>query len=121
MTFAILSFVLFINTFPMAEVTFTDDNFEAEVLKSEGAVMVDFYAPWCGPCKMMAPIVEKLAGEYDGKVKIGKLDVDEHNNTGMKYDVQSIPTIVFFKGGEVVNKMTGFQSEEQLRKALDEL
>lgn len=105
----------------MAEVTFTDDNFEAEVLKSKEPVMVDFFAPWCGPCKMMAPTVEKLAGEYKGKVKIGKLDVDENNDTGMKYDVQSIPTIVFFKGGEVVNKMTGFQSEEQLKKELDSL
>lgn len=105
----------------MAEVTFTDDNFEAEVLKSKIPVMVDFFAPWCGPCKMMAPIVDKLAGEYDGKVKIGKLDVDEYNETGMKYDVQSIPTIVFIKDGEVVNKLIGFQSEEQLKKELDSL
>lgn len=105
----------------MAEVTFTDDNFEAEVLKSDIPVMVDFFAPWCGPCKMMAPIVEKIAEEYDGKVKIGKLDVDEHNESGNKYEVQSIPTTIFFKKGEMVNKLIGFQSEEQLKKALDEL
>lgn len=105
----------------MAEVTFTDDNFEAEVLKSDIPVMVDFFAPWCGPCKMMAPIVEKVAEEYKGKVKIGKLDVDEHNESGNKYEVQSIPTTIFFKNGEMVNKLIGFQSEEQLKKALDEV
>ncbi|MCA9374320.1 thioredoxin [Candidatus Peregrinibacteria bacterium] len=105
----------------MAEVTFTDDNFEAEVLKSDIPVMVDFFAPWCGPCKMMAPIVEKMAEEYEGKVKIGKLDVDENNESGNKYEVQSIPTTIFFKGGEMVNKLIGFQSEEQLKKALDDL
>ncbi|HMR01560.1 MAG TPA: thioredoxin [Candidatus Gracilibacteria bacterium] len=105
----------------MAEVTFTDDNFEAEVLKSDIPVMVDFFAPWCGPCKMMAPIVEKVAEEYEGKVKIGKLDVDENNESGNKYEVQSIPTTIFFKGGEMVNKLIGFQSEEQLKKALDDL
>lgn len=105
----------------MAEVTFTDDNFDAEVLKADGPVMVDFFAPWCGPCKMMAPIVEKLAEEYKGKVKIGKLDVDENNESGNKYEVRSIPTTVFFKNGEAVSTLVGFQSEEQLRKALDEL
>ena len=105
----------------MAEVTFTDENFDAEVLKHDGPVLVDFFAPWCGPCKMMAPTIEKLAKEYDGKVKIGKLDVDENNETGTKYEVQSIPTLLIFKGGKVVDKLVGFQSEEALKEKLDSL
>lgn len=105
----------------MAEVTFKDDNFESEVLKHKGSVMVDFHAPWCGPCKMMAPVVEKLSKEYDGKVKIGKLDIDENADTATKYEVQSIPTIIFFKDGEVVEKLIGFQSEESLKEKLDSL
>ena len=105
----------------MAEVTITDDNFEKEVAKHKGAVMVDFYAPWCGPCKMMAPVIEKLAKEYKGKVKIAKLDVDDNTDTASKFEVQSIPTIVFFKDGEVTDKLIGFQSEENLREKLDSL
>lgn len=105
----------------MAEVTFTDGNFDAEVLKNDGLVLVDFFAPWCGPCKMMAPTIEKLSEEYAGKVKIGTLDVDDNNETGTKYEVQSIPTLIFFKGGEVVDKLIGFQSEENLRQKLDSL
>jgi len=105
----------------MAEVTFSDANFEEEVLKHDGLVMVDFFAPWCGPCKMMAPSIEKLAEEYSGKVKIGKLDVDDNAESGQKYEIQSIPTIIFFKGGEVVEKLVGFQSEEALKQKLDSL
>jgi len=93
----------------MPEVNFTDANFDEEVLKSDNPVMVDFYAPWCGPCKMMAPTVEKLSEEYSGKVKIGKLNVDESTEISSKYEIQSIPTIIFYKGGEVVDKMIGFQ------------
>ncbi len=105
----------------MAEVTFTDDNFEAEVTKSNTPVLVDFFAPWCGPCKMMAPTIEKLSKEYEGKVKIGKLDVDENNVKSTEFEIQSIPTLIFFKNGKVLNKMMGFQSEEQLKKELDAL
>jgi len=105
----------------MAEVTITDDNFKKEVADHKGAVMVDFYAPWCGPCKMMAPVIEKLAKEYKGKVKIGKLDVDDNTDTATKFEVQSIPTIVFFKNGEVTDKLIGFQSEENLRETLDKM
>ncbi|MBU0667802.1 thioredoxin [Patescibacteria group bacterium] len=105
----------------MAEVTFTDDNFEAEVNKSKLPVLVDFFAPWCGPCKMMAPTIDKLADEYKGKIKIGKLDVDDNNAMSTKFEIQSIPTLIFFKDGKVVNKMMGFQSEEQLKKELDAL
>ena len=103
----------------MSEITFTDANFDAEVMKHNGTVLVDFFAPWCGPCKMMAPVIEKLAEEYDGKVKIGKLDVDENGETAMKYEVQSIPTLIIFKNGEVVDKLIGFQSEEALKSKLD--
>lgn len=103
----------------MSEITFTDANFDAEVLKHNGTVLVDFFAPWCGPCKMMAPVIEKLAEEYDGKVKIGELDVDENGETAMKYEVQSIPTLIIFKNGEVADKMIGFQSEEALKSKLD--
>jgi len=105
----------------MAEVNLTDANFEAEVLKHEGAVMVDFFAPWCGPCKMMAPTVEKLAGEFEGKVKVGVINVDENSEVSMKFQIQSIPTLVFFKNGEVVDKMVGFQSEDNLKAKLEGL
>jgi thioredoxin 1 len=103
----------------MSETTFTDANFESEVLKSGGVVLVDFFAPWCGPCKMMAPVIDKLAEEYKGKAKIGKLDVDENGQTAMKFEVQSIPTLIIFKNGEVVDKLIGFQSEEALKEKLE--
>lgn len=102
-------------------VHFSDSDFDQEVLKSTMPVMVDFYAEWCGPCKMMGPIIDKLSTEYEGKVKIGKLDVDANEQTGGKYMVQSIPTLMFFKGGEVVNKLLGYKSEEELKKNLDDL
>lgn len=105
----------------MSEVVFTDKNFQDEVLKSKGIVMVDFFATWCGPCKMMAPAVERLAKAYEGKMKIGKLDVDENPDVSQKYEIQSIPTIIFFKNGEMVDKLVGFQSEEALKKRLDTL
>ena len=99
----------------------TDDNFEAEVLKSDVPVLVDFYATWCGPCKQVAPIIEELEGEYKGKVKIVKLDVDDANATAGKFQVMSIPTLIFFKDGEPVNKLVGFNSKEKLKKELDSL
>lgn len=105
----------------MAGFTFTDSNFEQEVLKAQGLVLVDFFAVWCGPCKMMAPIMDKLAEAYKGKVKIGKLDVDENQQVGEKYGIQSIPTLIFFKNGELVDKVVGFQSEEALKQKLDAL
>jgi len=86
---------------------FTDDNFGAEVLKSEMPVVVDFWATWCGPCRMIAPIMEELAEKYVGKVKIGKLDVDENQQTAIKYGVRSIPTVLILKGGEVIDTVIG--------------
>lgn len=103
------------------EKKFTTDNFEAEVLKSDKPVLVDFYADWCGPCKMMAPVVEALATEYEGKVKIGKLNVDQSPNTAGQYGIMSIPTLLFFKNGEVVNKIVGAVPKADLEQALNAL
>jgi thioredoxin 1 len=91
----------------MKPVTFTDDNFSAEVLKSDLPVVVDFWATWCGPCRMVAPIMEELAEKYEGKVKIGKLDVDENQQTAIKYGVRSIPTVLILKGGQVIDTIIG--------------
>ncbi|MCX6171109.1 MAG: thioredoxin [Ignavibacteriales bacterium] len=91
----------------MKPITFTDDNFDGEALKSELPVVVDFWAAWCGPCRMIAPIIEQLAEEYEGKVKVGKLDVDENQGVAIKYGVRSIPTVLFLKGGQVVDTVIG--------------
>lgn len=100
----------------MSELTLTDQNFEGEVLKSNVPVLVDFWAPWCGPCQMMGPIIEELAGEFDSsKVKIGKLNVDENQAVAGKYEVMSIPTFLVFKGGQVVDQMVGGVPKEKLK------
>lgn len=91
----------------MKPFTFTDGNFETEALKSDIPVLVDFWAAWCGPCKMIAPIVEELAGEFEGKVKVGKLDVDENQQVAIKYGVRSIPTVLLLKNGEVKETVIG--------------
>lgn len=93
---------------------FTDDNFEEEVLKSKIPVMVDFFAEWCGPCKMMAPAIDELAKEHEGRWKIGKLDVDSAVKVAEKYGIQSIPTLMFFKDGKAVDKSVGFQAKEKI-------
>ncbi len=95
---------------------FTDANFAAEVLQGDKPVLVDFWAPWCGPCKMIGPIVEKLAKDLSGQVKIGKLNVDENPQIAQEYGVMSIPTLLLFKGGKVVGKTMGFQPEPKLRE-----
>ncbi len=98
----------------MAEVSFTEDNFDEEVLKSKTPVLVDFYAEWCGPCKMLAPVVDEIAKEKEGDWKVGKCDIDANPALAEKYGVQSIPTLLFVKDGEVVEKMMGFQSKEKI-------
>lgn len=103
----------------MKPITISDDNFETEVLKSDQPVLIDFWAAWCGPCKMIAPVVEELAGEYDGKVKIGKLDVDNNQQTAIKYGVRSIPTLLVFKNGEVKETIIGAVPKAQISQKLD--
>ncbi len=98
---------------------FSDQNFETEVLKSDQPVLVDFWAEWCGPCKMLAPTIEKLAGAYVGKVKVGKLDTDTNRDTAMKYGISAIPTVILFKGGQVAQKFVGLRQEREFKEALD--
>ena len=99
----------------------TDANFEQEVMKSEIPVLLDFWAEWCGPCHMVAPTIEEIAGEYEGKVKVGKLNVDNNMNTAAKYGIRSIPTLLVFKGGEVAAQFVGVQAKNVLTEKLDSL
>ncbi len=103
----------------MKPITFTDSNFEQEVINSDKPVLIDFWAVWCGPCKIIAPFVEELAGEYEGKVKVGKLDVDENQQTSIKYGVRSIPTLLIFKDGKVKDTIIGAVPKAQIVKKLD--
>jgi thioredoxin 1 len=97
----------------------TDANFDQDVLKSETPVLVDFWAAWCGPCRAIAPIVDELAKEYEGKVKIGKMDVDRNNATPMRYNVRGIPTLLLFKGGQVQEQIVGYVPKDQIQKRLE--
>lgn len=99
----------------------TDSSFDTEVLQSDVPVIVDFWATWCGPCKMIAPILEEVAGEYDGKVKVVKLDVDSNNQTAGKYNIMSIPSLLFFKNGEIVDQVVGAVPKAQLTARLDKI
>jgi len=106
----------------MSEVTLTDENFEEEVIKSKIPVLVDFWAPWCGPCKMQGPILEELAKEYEGKdVKIAKLNVDQASKSAGQYQIMSIPTLIIFKDGKPVEQMLGIQDKKTLTEKLDKL
>ena len=95
---------------------FTDENFDTEVDKSDLPVLVDFGATWCGPCRQLTPIVEELAGEYNGKLKVGAVDIDQARAVATRFGIMTVPTIIFMKGGEVVEKLTGFQPKKKLEK-----
>ena len=103
----------------MKTITITDDNFEQEVIKSDKPVLIDFWATWCGPCKMIAPIVEELVDEYEGKAKIGKLDVDNNQQTAIKFGVRSIPTILIFKDGKLKDTIIGAGPKGQIVQRLN--
>ncbi len=100
-------------------VEITDQNFQSEVMQSSDPVLVDFWAPWCGPCRMIAPMVEELAGEYKGSVKIGKINIDDNPGAANNFGVSSIPTLMIFKAGEVVDRFVGVQPKNRLQAALD--
>lgn len=102
-------------------VTLTDDNFEQEVLQSDVPVLVDFWAVWCGPCRMIAPIIEEVAAEYEDRAKVGKLDVDSNPRTAMYYGIRSIPTLLFFKNGQVVDQLIGAVPKKVLVEKLEAL
>ena len=105
----------------MADKTFTDQNFEDEVIKNEQPVLVDFWAPWCAPCRIVSPIIEELAKEYEGKLKVGKVNVDENQNSASRFGIMSIPSILIFKNGQPVKTMIGAQSKENFKKGIDEI
>ena len=101
------------------ELTLTNESFENEVLHSDIPVVVDFWASWCGPCRMVAPVIEELAREYSGKAKVGKVNVDEEAELAVKYGIVSIPTVLIFKNGEVMEKLVGAQSQDEYEDAVD--
>jgi len=100
-------------------ITLTDANFKQEVLESLTPVLVDFWAEWCGPCKMLAPLLDDIASEYDGKVKVGKLNVDEHQGVASEYGIRAIPTLLIFKNGQVVEHVVGLKSKRDLKGNLE--
>jgi thioredoxin 1 len=104
----------------MSTLHFTDANFKKEVLESNLPTLVDFWASWCGPCKMIAPHIDELAKEYEGKMKIGKIDVDVNSKVATEYGVMSIPTIIFFKNGKVSNQLVGAVSKLDLKRKIEE-
>jgi len=103
----------------MADLTFTDQNFKDEVLGSETPVLVDFWAEWCAPCRIVSPIIEELATEYGEKLKVGKLDVDANGQSAQNYGVMSIPSIIFFKNGQPVKTMIGAQSKDNYKREIE--
>ena len=103
----------------MATVNVTDENFETEVIKAGKPVIVDFWAEWCGPCKMIGPVIDQIADENDGKAKVGKVNIDDHQQLAVQYNVQSIPTLMVFKSGQLVEQKVGGMSKADLQAMLD--
>ena len=101
-------------------VTVSDAEFESSVLQGDKPALIDFWAEWCQPCKMLAPTVEEIAGEYEGKVLVGKLNVDDNPATATKYGIRGIPTLLLFKGGQVVQQLVGVKSKAEIKKIIDE-
>ncbi|MFA4029169.1 MAG: hypothetical protein GDYSWBUE_001885 [Candidatus Fervidibacterota bacterium] len=99
----------------------TADNFDSEILQSNLPAMVDFWAPWCGPCRLMSPIVESIAERYQGKVKVAKVNVDENPQLAVRYSIMSIPTLLFFRNGQVVDKVIGLVPEHEIEERLNKL
>ena len=102
-------------------VTLTQENFEKEVLQSPTPILVDFWAEWCGPCKMLAPVLDELAAEYDGRARVGKVNIDEHQGLASRFGIQSIPTLLFFHQGQVTDQVVGVKSKRDLKARLDSL
>ena len=105
----------------MSEIQLTDDTFDKDVVQSPEPVLVDFWAPWCGPCRMLAPVIEEISKEYTGKVRVAKINTDEHPNAASRYKISAIPTLLFFKGGKVVEQLVGVHSKAEIKKTLDNL
>ena len=102
------------------EKVFTDNSFQTDVLQSKEPILVDFWAEWCGPCRMLAPVVERIAQANEGKLVVGKMNVDENPNTPQKYGIQGIPTLILFKDGEEAHRLVGFQSQEAIQRAIND-
>lgn len=105
----------------MAEIVLTDQNFEEQVRKSEMPVLVDFWAPWCPPCRVVSPIIDELAKEFEGKIIVGKLNVDENQQTASNFGIMSIPTLLLFKNGQPVDSIVGAQSKETIKQKMEKL
>ena len=103
------------------EIIVNDNSFEADVIQSDLPVLIDFWAPWCGPCRMVAPVVEALAKKYAGRLKVGKVNVDDNQEVAARYGISSIPTLLFFKGGELVERITGALPKAALKQVVDKV
>jgi thioredoxin 1 len=105
----------------MAELQLSDSSFDNEVLKSDKPVLVDFWAPWCGPCRMLSPLIDELSKEYEGKIKVAKLNTDENFQVATRYKISGIPSLLFFKGGKVMDQLIGVHAKPEIKKRLDSL